>query len=373
MVNEKILTLSYFLRESGMNVSIRSTILASDIWNQFYGQFDSDELKYALKCVYVKSKDDLARYERAYNYVFVYNKKIESNNHDQDHIDIKSKKNHDDSSSEKNKKPVKDTTRETIIRRRLKMKENVDESILDDELISLDNIDYRVFDVCHDFSKKVANRRSIRKKRHKTKGVHIPHTIRKNLKNGGHLINLVHQHPPMHKSRHVFLCDISGSCEWAATWFFSLLTGCYRTFDKMSLYDFDNRIIDVTHALKSDYKNSYQVNVGLQSLGLRPRGHSDMTKAFNEFLKDANLNKHTDVILLTDCRDWTGKRKNGVLESATVLHRIVIKSRKVIILNPEKKIRWNTPTSCVKDYQEAGATVYQTSTLREFSDVIEKI
>ena len=246
MVNEKILTLSYFLRESGMNVSIRSTILASDIWNQFYGQFDSDELKYALKCVYVKSKDDLARYERAYNYVFVYNKKIECNSHDQDHIDIKSKKNHDDSSSEKNKKPVKDTTRETIIRRRLKMKENVDESILDDEFISLDNIDYRVFDVCHDFSKKVANRRSIRKKRHKTKGVHIPHTIRKNL-------------------------------------------------------------------------------------------------------------------------------KNGVLESATVLHRIVIKSRKVIILNPEKKIRWNTPTSCVKDYQEAGATVYQTSTLREFSDVIEKI
>ena len=98
-----------------------------------------------------------------------------------------------------------------------------------------------------------------------------------------------------------------------------------------------------------------------------------MTNSFKEFIKKMELNQHTDVVILTDCRDWTGKRENGILESATILHKIVVKSRRVIILNPERKVRWNTPTSCVKDYQEAGASVYQTNTLKEFAEVIKNI
>lgn len=368
MVNEKILMLSYFLRFEGMNVSIRSTMVASDIWERFNKTFNADELKEALKSVYVKSKEDLPKYERSYNYVFIYNKDIIDNSLEEEHLDTNNKRKSD--KNNKNK-PRKDATRETIIRRRLKHEKIVDKSVLDDEFVILDTIDYRVFDICRDFSKKIANQRSIRKKSSKEKGINIPRTIRKNLKNGGHLIKLVRQKPPLRKSRHIFLCDISGSCEWATTWFFALLTGCHKTFDKLTLYNFDHRLVNVTHALDTPYKNSYQINVGLQSLGLRPRGHSDMAKSFKQFLKENDLNKHTDVIILTDCRDWNGKREHGVLESAKILHKIVNKSRKVIILNPEKKIRWNTPTSCVKDYQEAGAIVYQTSTMKEFAKVIK--
>ncbi|OED30701.1 VWA domain-containing protein [Methanosphaera sp. WGK6] len=381
MINEKILTLSSFLRDNGMNISIRSTILASQVMEMYSYKFNSDEMKEALKCIYVKNKDDLPKYERLYNFVFVYNKNTFDNSLDHEHIQIDNKnvKKQDNRHTDTNKikqekkKVASDTTRETIIKRRLQHKEHVDKSVLDDEFTSLNSIDYRVYDICTDFSKKIANQRSIRKKSKKNKGVHIPRTIRKNLKNGGHLINLVGQKPPLHKSRHLFLCDISGSCEWATTWFFTLLTGCHKSFDKLEIYLFDNRIIDVTHALESSFKNTYQVNIGLQSLGLRPRCHSDMTKSFEEFLKEARLNKHTDVILLTDCRDWTGKREKGVLESATILNKIKIKSRKVIILNPEKKIRWNTPTSCVKDYEEIGASVHQTSTIKEFAKVIKEI
>ncbi|MCD7781444.1 MAG: VWA domain-containing protein [Methanosphaera sp.] len=375
MVNEKILRLSYYLRNDGVNVSIRSTMMASQIWDEFNEYFDNNHMKEALKSVHVKNKRDLAKFERAYNYVFIYNKDT-STTLEKDHKQVDNNSNNnkeDQSKSNKKNKPEKDTTRETILKRRLKQKEVVDKSILDDEFIKLDTIDYRVFDICYDFSKKIANHRSIRKKSSRSRGVDMPKTIRKNLKNGGHLINLVGKTPPEHKSKHIFLCDISGSCEWSTSWFFSLLTGCYKSFYDLTLYLFDNRTIDVTHALDTTYKNTYQVNVGIQSLGLRPRGHSDMTKSFNEFLKKADINKNTDVILLTDCRDWTGRRIDGVLESATVLHRIVNKSRRVIILNPENKVRWNSPTSCVSDYQEAGATVYQTTTLREFASIVETL
>ena len=98
-----------------------------------------------------------------------------------------------------------------------------------------------------------------------------------------------------------------------------------------------------------------------------------MTNAFQQFLDEATLNNHTDVIILTDCRDWTGKREDGVLESAKILHEIVRKSRRVIILNPEKKIRWKTATSCVEYYKRAGAIVYETDTLDQFVRVISTL
>lgn len=366
---EKILTLSYYLRYHGVDVSIRSTLMACTIWDKYHDQFTLGELKEAFKSVYAKDKTEIKKFEIAFDNVFIYNKNTKDNPADQEHINITENKN---TRNVKNM-PVEDTTRETIIRRRLKHKKVVDKTILDDEVNRLDTIDYRVFEICKEFSKKIANTKSIRKKSNKSHTINIPKTIRKNLKNGGHLIDLVTKKPPVRKSKHIFLCDISGSCEWATTWFFGLLTGCYETFDNLTVTAFDHRIVEITHALEKDYRNSFQINVGLQSLGLRPRGHSDMANSFKEFIKKMELNQHTDVVILTDCRDWTGKRENGILESATILHKIVVKSRRVIILNPERKVRWNTPTSCVKDYQEAGASVYQTNTLKEFAEVIKNI
>ena len=154
MTNEKILTLSYHLRYQGVNVSIRSTIMASKIWNNYKSEFNLKELKEALKSVYVKNKEDIIKYERSFDYVFIYNRNTKNNPADQEHIEVKeqAKPTHIDKS-----KPAEDTTRETIIRRRLVQKEVVDKSILDDEITYLNSIDYRVFEICNEFSKKIAN------------------------------------------------------------------------------------------------------------------------------------------------------------------------------------------------------------------------
>ena len=98
-----------------------------------------------------------------------------------------------------------------------------------------------------------------------------------------------------------------------------------------------------------------------------------MAQSFKEFLKDANLNHRSIVIILTDCRDWRGKREEGILESAKILKKIVKQSSKVIILNPEKKIRWDTHTSCVRDYQNAGAEVYEIGNLEHLAELITKL
>ena len=56
-----------------------------------------------------------------------------------------------------------------------------------------------------------------------------------------------------------------------------------------------------------------------------------------------------------------------------MLREIVTKSNKVMIFNPEKKIRWNTPTSCVKDYENAGAEVFEIGNLDNLANMITRL
>lgn len=87
----------------------------------------------------------------------------------------------------------------------------------------------------------------------------------------------------------------------------------------------------------------------------------------------AEINSRTDIIILTDCRDWKGKHVDGVLESASLIKTMLSKANRVIILNPEKRIRWNNATSYVKEYEKAGAEVFEVSSLHKFEQVITEL
>ena len=100
---------------------------------------------------------------------------------------------------------------------------------------------------------------------------------------------------------------------------------------------------------------------------------SNMKESFDEFLKTAPLNHRTYVIILSDCRDWKGKMQDGRLESAEILRKIVNKSKGVIILNPEDKEKWTSKTSCVKEYEDVGAKVYEVKNLKNMAKIIEQL
>ncbi|MCD7781445.1 MAG: VWA domain-containing protein [Methanosphaera sp.] len=370
LLNNKIVTLSNFLRKEGMYVSIRSSVTASWIINNL--NTTNSELKQALKCVYVKNKEDERKFDYVFDRIFKQNKNM-PNKIDNSTIETINDNENINSTSNPNQ-----TEQEHVEENRRLINQRQQEKVINDKLTAtsidfLNNYDQRVFDICQRLSKKLANQRSKRRKRHNSHNINMQRTIRNNLKNGGHLIHLEHQKPPRRKTKQIFLSDVSGSCEWASTWFFAILYGCYKTFDKVTLYDFDNKLTDVTDTLGSQFKNTNEINIAHQELGIRPHEQSDMNNSFRQFLDEAQLNNHTDVIILTDCRDWKGQFVDGKLESALLLEKIVQRSRRVLILNPEKKIRWNTPTSHVRDYQLSGASVFETCNLQQFADVIAKL
>jgi len=366
-----IVTLSNFLRKEGMLVSIRSTTTASSIYSKYHEEVTTDELRELLRCIYVKNKEDDYKFNNVFDKIFIKPKPKKDNKY-------KYKPKYSDSSDQPfeytggNMKESEDEMNEILIEERQR-KKVINDKLLNDSVALLDFGDRRVYDICKRLAKKIANSRSKRRKRKRSNKINMPYTIRANLKNGGHLIKLIHQKPQLRKSKQIFLCDISGSCQWISSWFFAIIHGCYETFDKVTVYVFDSKINNVTDTLSKEYTNTTQINMDLRRFGGRAYGQSDMTNSFKEILDEVDLNNHTDVIILTDCRDWNGKRENGILESAQLLHNIVVKSRKVIILNPEKQIRWKTATSCVKEYKHSGAEVYETATLNQFANVVSKL
>ncbi len=382
MVNKRIIALSTQLRDKGVPVSIRSTQTACDIWDLFKDHENMDDLKTALKSVYVKDFHDEDKFNDAFEKLFQspseqiqrdptasqdYRNPIEDPSIKREDIMGSNSDIETDISIEK--MLPKDFDPQEIEYNRIHEKD-----LLKADITHINTFDERIIDLCRKLGDKIANQRNLRRKRMRSNNIDMPRTIRRNLKNGGKLINLETSKPLIRKNRHIFLSDVSGSCDWISNWFFSIIYGCQRSFDRISSYEFDNSVMETTDSLK--YESFFQTYENIMNQRIKRgmlHGQSDMSESFREFRDLAPLNHRSIVIILSDCRDWRGKRIDGVLESATVLKEIVNKSSKVMIFNPEKKIRWNTPTSCVKDYQKAGAEVYEIENLENLSRLIVKL
>jgi uncharacterized protein with von Willebrand factor type A (vWA) domain len=376
MAKERIVALSHQLRESGVNVSIRSTETACQVWDMFKDENEISRMKTALKSVYVKEAYDEKRFDDIFDEVFQvkndnklrpYNQGREDPSIQPEDIMGMPDSQQSESTIESMMPPEFDLNELTEIKVHEK-------DLLKTDISNVNTFDERILDLCRKLSQKIRTRRSVRRKRMHSKNIDMPRTIRTNLKNGGKLIKLQHAKPHIHKSKHIFLSDISGSCDWINNWFFTILYGCQKSFDKISCYEFDNSIIETTDALKLEsYYESYQNIYNRRIQKGMIHGQSDMANAFKEFRDTANLNHRSIVIILSDCRDWNGNRENGELESAKIMKDIVRQSSKVMIFNPEPKEKWNTPTSCVNEYVDVGAHAYEIKNLENLATLITNL
>lgn len=380
MVNERIVALSNQLREEGVSVSVRSTKTACDVWELMKNSTDIENMQNALKSVYIKDTHDEDKFDAIFEELFVESDDI---------IKHKTKELSDNSftdpaiekedimglpDSQITDLPIEQIVPPEFDAENLQQNKIHEKDILQTDINYLNTFDERIVDLCRKLGKKIANNRARRKRLQKSNSINMPKTIRKNLKNGGKLINIEYSKPKINKTKHIFLNDVSGSCDWISNWFFSIIYGCQKSFDKISCYEFDSKVIETTDALQTE---SYEVSYETVTLKKLQRGmihgQSDMAKSFREFLGKAHLNHRTTVIILSDCRDWQGKREEGILESAMILKEIVTKSSKVLIFNPEPSSKWNTPTSCVHDYQNAGAEVYEIKDLNNLARLITQL
>lgn len=377
MVNERIVALSNQLREEGVAVSVRSTKTACDVWNLMKDSTEIKDMQHALKTVYIKDTHDEQKFDDIFEELFSEPEEgVKHTTKEQTDSPFKDPAIEQEDIMGLPDSQISEISIEQMIPPEFNPEELQQNKIHEKDLLKTDinhlnTFDERIVDLCRKLGKKIANTRARRKKLMKSNNINMPKTIRTNLKNGGKLINIVYAKPKINKTKHIFLNDVSGSCDWISNWFFSIIYASQRSFDKIRCFEFDSKIIETTDALQTEsYEISYEA-VTLKKLqqGMI-HGQSDMANSFKEFLAKAHLNHRTTVIILSDCRDWQGKREEGILESALLLKEIVNKSSKVLIFNPEPESKWNTPTSCVHDYQNVGAEVYEIKNLDHLAKLI---
>ena len=381
----KIATLSAKLREKGLPVSIRSTQAAVEIYMDL-GDEDRNLLKTALMAVYVKDRYDIPKFNKVFDEVFTVElPKAE-------HKELNKGAAYRGAGPKSNKYIIKKQgnmaskiRKEKIDNEKLKMlsgqplldevkKLERDGELMNQDLTKLNRFDPRMLEICQRLGKRIANKRSRRKVQTHSHKIDIRRTIRANLKYGGVPFELVKAKPRPHKNEHLFLNDISGSCEWISSWFFMLMFSAQTAFKRSRMFEFDNKVIETTKALKEEYLIDSFVKVkDMRIKNMMVHGTSDMYSAFNAFRNMANISNKSYIIILSDCRDWAGPKVNGIPASVELVEEMARDAKKLIILNPEDRNKWDVVDSCVSLYEEAGAQVFEVNTLNQLAHFVEQM
>ena len=384
MIN-KIATLSSKLREKGLPVSVRSTQAAVQIYMNL-GDEDRNLLKTALMAVYVKDRYDIPKFNKVFDEVF----KVELPKMDPKELNKGTA--YRGAGPKSNKYIIKKQSnmaskirKEKLDNEKLKMLSGQplldevkqlerDGELMNRDLTKLNRFDPRMLEICQRLGKRIANKRSRRKVQTHSHKIDIRRTIRANLKYGGVPFELVKAKPRPHKNEHLFLNDISGSCEWISSWFFMLMFSAQTAFKRSRMFEFDTRVIETTNALKEEYLIDSFVKVkDLRVKNLMVHGTSDMYTAFTTFRNMVNISNKSYVIILSDCRDWAGPKVKGIPASVEVVEEMARDAKKLIILNPEDRNKWDVVDSCVSLYQEAGAQVFEVNTLNQLAHFVEQM
>lgn len=384
MIN-KIATLSAKLREKGLPVSIRSTQAAVQIYMDL-GDEDRNLLKTALMAVYVKDRYDIPKFMKVFDEVFTVELPKK------EHEELNRGTAYRGAGPKSNKYVIKKQSnmaskvrKEKINNEKLKMLSGQplldevkqlerDGELMNQDLTKLNRFDPRMLEICQRLGKRIANKRSRRKIQTHSHKIDIRRTIRANLKYGGVPFELVKAKPRPHKNEHLFLNDISGSCEWISSWFFMLMFSAQTAFKRSRMFEFDNKVIETTKALKEEYLIDSFVKVkDMRIKNMMVHGTSDMYSAFTSFRNMTNISNKSYVIILSDCRDWAGPKVNGIPASVELIEEMARDAKKVIILNPEDRNKWDVVDSCVSLYQEAGAQVFEVNTLNQLAHFVEQM
>jgi len=387
---DKIVKFSGLLREKGIPASVRSTETATEAYKLLkkYSKENENVLRDAFAAIYLKDKRQFPTFEETFDSVFGPEESGKTEETGEESGDVTKKRSNSkkflkaynysfkvlEPEKVKPEKPDVDGI-DYMPPLDEKLQDPFDESeLLQRDITKLNSFEPELLDLCQKLGRKIANRRARRLNESKKMRPDIRRTMRKNLKYGGTLIDLVRSKPKIKKSEHIFLNDISGSCDWISSWFFCMVYAAQTSFHRAKTFDFDNKTIETTSALEEARLLDAFVKVrDLRQKSSMIHGTSNMYTAFKSFQNQANINNKSYLLILSDCRDWAGPKSDEKPLSADVLEEIARRAKRVVVLNPEPRNKWNVVDSCVSYYEDAGADFFEVRNLVQLADLVTKL
>jgi len=172
-------------------------------------------------------------------------------------------------------------------------------------------------------------------------------TIRKSLKNGGSLYDIVLKPKIKKKPRLILLCDISGSMALYSLFGLTLIFGVVLRFRSVHAYVFIDGITEVTKELRNLKINNINKILTNWNKYVHVDGHSDYDKSFKDLLDEKIINNASfnTLIVIGDARN------NYRPINKETIDKLSKKFQNIYWMNPERSQYWNTGDSQFHNYQ----------------------
>ena len=194
-------------------------------------------------------------------------------------------------------------------------------------------------------------------------------TIRKSLKNGGSLYDIVLKPKIKKKPRLILLCDISGSMALYSLFGLTLLFGVVQRFKSVHAFVFIDGITDITKELKNLKFNNINKILTNWNNYVHVDGHSDYDNSFKDLLDEKLISNSSfnTLIVIGDARN------NYRPINTETIDKLSKKFQNVYWMNPERSQYWNTGDSQFHHYQSISKKYSEVRNFEQLKSFINSI
>ena len=155
-------------------------------------------------------------------------------------------------------------------------------------------------------------------------------TLRKNLRRGGELLDIIHRKSKRNRLKLLMLCDVSKSMELYTAFLIQFLYAFQQVYKRMETFVFSTSLTRITTLLKQKSYNEVLLTLGAENSGWS--GGTRIGESLDAFVKEYGnrlLGSGTIVIILSD--GWNAGNTEQLEKNMEIIH---VRSKKVIWLNP---------------------------------------
>ncbi len=155
-------------------------------------------------------------------------------------------------------------------------------------------------------------------------------TLRKNLRRGGELLDIIHRRPKRNRLKLVLLCDVSRSMELYSAFLIQFMYAFQQVYRRMETFVFSTSLKRITSLLKQ--KNFHEAMQHLSNENNGWSGGTRIGESLNAFVNEYGkklIDSKTIVVILSD--GWDTGNIDLIKSNMEFIHA---KSKKLIWLNP---------------------------------------
>jgi uncharacterized protein with von Willebrand factor type A (vWA) domain len=241
------------------------------------------------------------------------------------------------------------------------------ESLLSNvRLSSLEHRHHRLIqDIVQRMARKLVSAYSRRRKIFRRGQLHVPRTLRRNMKYDDAIFDLHWKSVRADRPRVFAICDVSGSVANYARFMLMFLYSLEEVLPKVRSFAFSSELGEVSELFSRNTVDD-AIALALKQYG---GGSTDYGQALADFRKHClgDIDKRSTVIILGDARNNNGDARTDVLKE------IYDRARRVIWLNPEPRTMWNTGDSEMRHYSPYCHQVDECGTLTQLERIVSRL